>query len=306
MASTESPEGPECIAWYNGSFAPPTNAHINSALALAKTFLSLNPGKRCRFCIIPTSNAYKKASIQCTQDEYPVLRKTLCELFAEIVKTKASTIPEFSGQPIDFIMETHELDSPKNVNAYESLLFLGKKYGLSPSQIFIAQGQDNIDEYIKMNIWGLIPPLMEYPVIMMPRSDFESEEKWKRKTRDYMTKTEPPFKEDDTNAYLERVFIVKLTAEEAKYLYHSSTFIRELLRQLTAATLSSKREIINSYINEDILSIILSNPAKDGRLAYTNITCESNGIINLKTRANVSAVLKGGKLRTRRVKRRKI
>lgn len=242
---------------------PPTNAHINSALVLAKTFLSLNPGKRCRFCIIPTSNAYKKSSVQCTQEKYPILRKTLCETFTKIVKAKALTMPKFSGKSIDFVMETHELYSPKNVNAYKSLLFLGKKYRLDPSQIFIAQGQDNIDDYIKMNIWALIPPLMEYPVIMIPRSDFKTEEEWKSKTRDYMIKTEPPYEDVHTDAYLKRVHIVKLDAGEDKYLYHSSTFIRELLRNLNPESLNSKKNIINSYIHNDILSIILSNRTND-------------------------------------------
>jgi nicotinic acid mononucleotide adenylyltransferase len=293
-------ENPDCIAWYNGSFAPPTNAHINSALVLAKTFLTLNPGKRCRFCIIPTSNAYKKASIQCTQENYPSLRNNLCETFTEIVKTKAATMSEFIDQPIDFVMESHELDSEKNVNAYESLLFLGKKYNLPPSEIFIAQGQDNIDDYIKMNIWGLIPPLMEYPVIMIPRNGIETEEEWKDKTRNYMTRTEPPYPEDKTDIYLSKVHIVKLAEGEDKYLYHSSTFIRELLRQLTQEMLNSKMELIKSYIHEDILSVILSSKTRNGRLAYTNSSCESKGIVNSRIRDNVTAKLKGGKRKTRR------
>jgi len=293
---------PECIAWYNGSFAPPTNAHINSALVLAKTFVELNPGKRCRFCIIPTSNAYKKASIQCTQENYPALRNKLCEAFYQVVKAKASTMPEFIDKPIDFVMETHELDSPKNVNAYESLLFLGKKYDLPHSEIYIAQGQDNIDDYIKMNIWALIPPLMEYPVIMIPRSGFETEEIWKAKTADYMSKTTPPY--NDIEGYLSRVNIVKLAEGEDKYLYHSSTFIRELLRQITQETLHSKMDIIKSYINESILSIILSSRSKDGLLAYTNISCESKGLTNAKVKNNVATVLKGGKRKTRRYNKR--
>jgi nicotinic acid mononucleotide adenylyltransferase len=282
---------PECIAWYNGSFAPPTNAHIETALMMAKKLVLLNPNKRCRFCIVPVSNAHKKASVQNVEEEYPNLRKQLCRKFVEILKERALKMPEFYNKTIDFVFETHEIDSPTPINPYDSVVFLQKKYNLQIKDIFIAQGQDNVDDFLNIKGWTLLPDLLYYPVILAPRNNLESEDDWKQNKRNFMLSSDPPY--DRIEDYLENLYFVEFNKDMQKYLDHSSTFIRELLRQTSDDILQGKISLILSYIHTDILNIIISN-IKKGSVPYTSIMCEKNGVVDIKIKTDVTQALRKG------------
>jgi len=281
----------ECIAWYNGSFAPPTNAHIETALMMAKKLVLLNPNKRYRFCIVPVSNAHKKASVQNVEEEYPNLRKQLCRKFVEILKERALKMPEFNNKTIDFVFETHEIDSPTPVNPYDSVVFLQKKYNLQIKDIFIAQGQDNVDDFLNIKGWTLLPDLMDYPVILVPRNNLESEDDWKQNKRNFMLSSDPPY--DRIEEYLKNLYFVEFNKDMQKYLDHSSTFIRELLRQTSDDILQGKISLILSYIHTDILNIIISN-IKKGSVPYTSIMCEKNGVVDIKIKTDVTQALRKG------------
>ena len=275
---------PERIAWYNGSFSPPTNAHIQTALKLAIKFVNINKGKKCIFCIVPVSNVYKKASIQYLQKEFPNLRNQLCENFVEIIKNKALLMEEFIGHNIDFVLERHELDSPVDINPYDSVLYLRKKYNLTTNDIFIAQGQDNIQDFIKMKGWTILPKLMLYPVIMVPRYTVTVEENWKSEMKEFMEYSEPAY--DRVDEYLNNLHFTEV---DELYLNDSSTFIRELLRQATPFILDTKLNVYHNYINPTILSIMLNN--KPGKIPYTSLEYEKNKEVDKEIKERVTKIL---------------
>jgi nicotinic acid mononucleotide adenylyltransferase len=258
---------------------------------MAKKLVHLNPNKRCLFCIVPVSNSHKKASVQNVESEFPNLRKQLCIKFVEIIKEKASKMPEFYNKTIDFVFETHEIDNPSPVNPYDSVVFLQKKYNLQIKDIFIAQGQDNVDDFLNIKGWTLLPDLMYYPVILAPRNNLELEDDWKQNKRNFMVSSDPPYSRMEE--YLKNVYFVEYNKDLNKYLNHSSTFIRELLRQTINNILQGNTNLIESYVHKDILNIIISN-IKKGSVPYTSIMCEKNGVIDVKVIENVAQVLRNG------------
>jgi len=168
MASAEC-KNFENIAWFGGSFSPPTNMHINVVIEIAKA-LSTKPGKSC-VCIIPVSRAYDKASVRlpCVS---PDERMALCLAFLEAVEEIWASN---EGNPnIKFRLLDYEFVSPTAVTTIESLDILTKTLGCDPGKIYLAQGQDNV-----MNIfagkWKRSLDLLNYKFIMFPRGQTTSQ-----------------------------------------------------------------------------------------------------------------------------------
>jgi nicotinic acid mononucleotide adenylyltransferase len=167
MASDSSlDDKPTKIAWMGGSFSPPTVAHSNVAMEIGKKLREMYPAERCRVCIVPVSHGYNKPSINinCVQ---PDARVGLVEAMVEGLNA------EKNDDNLDFIMETHELQSTTAVATIDSLSTLKTKY--PGATIFISQGQDNI-EAIFQRKWTRSNELIEnYGFIMYPRGGSDKE-----------------------------------------------------------------------------------------------------------------------------------
>jgi nicotinic acid mononucleotide adenylyltransferase len=159
------------VAWFGGSFSPPTNMHVSVVIEIGKKLSKLTgpQGKSC-VCIIPVSSAYDKASVRlpCVS---PDERMALCVAFLEAVQE--NWIKEEITN-IEFKLFDYEFVSPTPVTTIESLDILKQKIGCGSAKIYLAQGQDNIMDIFARK-WNRSDDLLKYNFIMFPRAQPPSE-----------------------------------------------------------------------------------------------------------------------------------
>lgn len=129
----------ENVAWFGGSFSPPTKMHVKVAIEIGKTLASMtNKGRKSCVCIVPVSGVYKKGSVRdkCIRQEQ---RWALAEAFLLAIKQ------DNLSENIDFKLLDYEFKSPVTVPTKDSISILkGLSFCNEETNVFIAQGQDNI------------------------------------------------------------------------------------------------------------------------------------------------------------------
>jgi len=154
----------ENVAWFGGSFSPPTNMHITVAIEIGKKLLSLtSANNRCCVSIVPVSAAYNKGSV----NEECIPSSDRLKLAKAMLK---AINQEFEDPRVDFVLETHEFDSPAPVATINSLEMLKEKYG-NEATYYVAQGQDNIEAIIARK-WNRSNNIINgYKFFMFPRGN---------------------------------------------------------------------------------------------------------------------------------------
>ena len=164
MAAEPTP-GYENVAWFGGSFSPPTIMHYEIAKKIGKYLATKH--ETARVCIIPTSSGTGKESVSeaCISTDN---RIRLCQAMVdELNKDKADNI--------DFQLETYE-------TTQATLNRIGKPYVPSkisldifkqtynPTTLYFVQGQDAIMD-IANNKWFESKALLTIPdqILMFPR-----------------------------------------------------------------------------------------------------------------------------------------
>ncbi len=136
------------IAFFGGSFNPPTYAHINIA------YTTLKQLKIDKFFFVPVGNLYNKPDLIDEKDRYNML-KLVC------------------NQEKNIDVEDIELNKSKSFSAIEVFDMIKKKYQKNDTEIFFVMGADN---FIKINTWQNFNNLIkDYKYIVIQRDNIDLE-----------------------------------------------------------------------------------------------------------------------------------
>lgn len=167
----ESSNAYQNIAWFGGSFSPPTKMHVNVIIEIAKALISrTDEGRISSVCIVPVSNKYDKGSVQmpCIT---PAERKVLCDAFLAGVKQVWSDDQSIGDKSkIDFHLLTYEMDNDTPTPTIASLEILKSFPESSGSTIYLSQGQDNMLSIFRRK-WVRSNELLANNFIMFPRGN---------------------------------------------------------------------------------------------------------------------------------------
>jgi len=202
----------EKVAWFGGSFSPPTKMHTVVAKEVGNALGEMTDNS-CVY-IVPVSSGYNKPSVKekCIPTNQ---RKELVKSFIEGLNDKG----------IHYELFSHEIDSPNSITTADSLKALEVKTGLSKENIYIVQGQDNV-EHIFSRKWNNPDELLEYKIMIFPRGN-ETREQIKVNLAKNLV---------DSN----KEGGVKHTTESAKILVDQLIFIGEGFQDDTSSSLVRK------------------------------------------------------------------
>lgn len=190
----------EHIAWMGGSYSPPTTAHRKVALEMGIVLSKItSPNKKSCVCIVPVSGAYNKASVQCFSDQ--LQRWQMAEAMIQAIMN--------NNPPgnVDFKLLDYEFKSPTPVPTIESLRTLGcQPFCDVNTNIFIAQGQDNIEAIMRREWQNSLKLLKDYNFLMYPRGGNDTLQDLKIKMINFMKtdsakQKQPPLTEDQIRVY---------------------------------------------------------------------------------------------------------
>jgi len=160
------------IAWFGGSFSPPTKMHVRVAVEIGKSLLHLTaPGRTCCVCIVPVSGAYKKGSVRdpCVTQAH---RWTLAEAFLQAILHEVAIDPPARRRDLQFRLLRHEFDSATPVATIDGLRMLeAHAFCDEHTQIYIAQGQDNIMDIMSRRWVQSDVLLRKYRFFLFPRDN---------------------------------------------------------------------------------------------------------------------------------------
>lgn len=164
--------GAQIAVWMGGSFSPPTTGHMNSGIQVAKALLRQNPGAHITVYYTPVSAAYNKPSVK--EACVPLAeRLALMQLLIDELNRVKATDPELTS--VDFVLSTIETDSADTVKTFDSAERLAAKYGITPADIYLAVGQDNIEGLLKGSWYKWKELLSAYHFVVFPRDDAASQ-----------------------------------------------------------------------------------------------------------------------------------
>jgi len=146
------------VAWMGGSLSPPTSAHANVAKMIGEK-LATTAGDLCAVCIVPVSQSYNKASVK----EECVPNVARLELTKALVQALNA---ENTIENLRFYLSTQEYDREAPVATVDSLAITQTIF--PSAKIYIAQGQDNIEEIFKRK-WTRSDELLGRGFIVYPR-----------------------------------------------------------------------------------------------------------------------------------------
>lgn len=165
----------ENIAWFGGSYSPPTKMHVRVAIEIGKTLLkNTSPGKQCCVAIVPVSGKYKKGSVrdECIgQTDRWVLATAFLEAVQMDYVAELAELKDRAGD-LHFRLLDFEFTAERAVPTIESLEILKSQQFCSPeTNVYIAQGQDNIMAILGRKWTKSDELLMKYSFFMFPRGD---------------------------------------------------------------------------------------------------------------------------------------
>jgi len=162
----------ENIAWFGGSYSPPTKMHVRVAIEIGKTLLkNTSPGKQCCVAIVPVSGKYKKGSVrdECISQAD---RWALANAFVEAIQADIVHELESRASDLHFKLLDYEFTAGRAVPTIESLEILkSQPFCTSETNIYIAQGQDNILAIMARKWTKSDELLSKYSFFMFPRGD---------------------------------------------------------------------------------------------------------------------------------------
>ena len=215
------------VAWFGGTYSPPTSAHFMVAKEMGKKLVDMYPNEISVVCVTPVSNAYKKPSIHkdCVSPEARVA----------LVKAMVNALnAENTYANLTFVLEYHELNSPVAVPTIDSLDLLKRKY--PNSTVYISQGQDNVESIFSRQ-WIKSNKLIEdFGIILYPRGDDDKStlkdmagplaKALKAPRAESKGKEFDPYSEPEIGKILRRVHIIDTNFNDES----SSSELRKLIR----------------------------------------------------------------------------
>jgi nicotinic acid mononucleotide adenylyltransferase len=140
-----APTPDDIYIWLGGSFSPPTIAHIAIAELVGTKLSEENPDKRINVFFVPVNDYYNKKSVKCVSAADRV----------QMLYEAATFLNEKHLPNINFYVSRHEIlkaetdkDSQwyhKEVKTYDSIKQFVENYGANPENVYLMQGQDNIE-----------------------------------------------------------------------------------------------------------------------------------------------------------------
>jgi len=146
--------------------------HVRVAVEIGKSILHLTaPGRTCCVCIVPVSGAYKKGSVRdpCVTQAH---RWTLAEAFLQAIIHEIAIDPPERSRDLQFRLLRHEFDSKTPVATINGLRMLeAHAFCDEHTQIYIAQGQDNIMDIMSRRWVQSDELLRKYRFFLFPRDN---------------------------------------------------------------------------------------------------------------------------------------
>ena len=162
MAASEAKPQYQHVAWFGGSFSPPTKMHTQVVETICATLAEkTTEGRKSCVCIVPVSGAYRKGSVKdlCIPQEQ---RWILANAFKDSVTPNPN---------VDVFLLDYEFTSLTPVATVDSMETLKTLYPEADTY-FLAQGQDNILAILKGG-WNRSNELLNYTFLMFPRGKEE-------------------------------------------------------------------------------------------------------------------------------------
>lgn len=217
---------PVVAAWFGGSFSPPTVAHIDVINAVGSKLREIRGP--CTVYVVPVSQKYPKASIQCVNLE---TRLALMAAFIEDIRDKARA--GGIGEEVQFELMDYEMKDEREggVPTVDSLTTLKELLSKDkPVDLYLAQGQDNMLAILQGK-WKKTDVLLEYPMMIFPRGAGDDyRETLKAGVDEYVAKN--PGKVINPLSYTKIDTLTPVTAVSAEFRDEtSSSEVRKLFRE---------------------------------------------------------------------------
>lgn len=131
----------ENIAWYGGSFSPPTKIHVRIAIEIGKTLLNITkPGSKCCVCIVPVAGKHTKDSVQDDCIPNPQ-RWKLAESMLEAIRSDSAAENHLRQDELHFRLLDYEFAADGYTSAGEQSAM---PFIYPETKIYIAQSQAKI------------------------------------------------------------------------------------------------------------------------------------------------------------------
>jgi nicotinic acid mononucleotide adenylyltransferase len=248
--------------------------HVKVALEIGKALYDFTPkGKKCCVCIVPVSGAYKKGSVQesCISQAN---RWKLAEAFLEAVVAE-------NKNDVEYRLLDYEFLSIKPISTFDSLAILkSQDFCHDGTQIFVAQGQDNIFAILGRT-WNRSRDLLEnYHFFMFPRGEKNTDSSTLRKQMmDILTNANEkqrnvPFSEDKARHVIEKIHLVGSGFSDDT----SSSKVRKMIQE---------GQSIDDYVHPLVLTQLHKMPG-----VYNDPSCEKTPVSGGKRRFKRRKTLK--------------
>ena len=242
----------DAVCWFGGSFAPPTIAHIDIAIAIGVRLYQLSGKQRCGVLITPVSPGYAKASVQSIERHHPGFRGVMIQEFLKLIYQRAHDIAEVREGKVVFRLETHELESPLPVPTYSSLLTIKTKYGLPADRVYIAQGQDNIETGIFTRQWVRSDLLLNHSFLIYLRG--KSDNFKVALTTSNSNEKMAPLTQNDADIVLSRCHILSNETYAQFDDNISSSMARTIIHKITTCT--ATEEDLSRYMYPELIKML--------------------------------------------------
>jgi nicotinic acid mononucleotide adenylyltransferase len=226
-----------------GSYSPPTSAHHKVAMAMGIFLSEKYPTDSIGIAIVPVSSAYNKSSVResciSTEDRLTLVNTMAGELNGD--KMKPANVA--------FFVMTHEIyEKDHPTSTIDSLSYMRIRF--PTSQLYIAQGQDNIMAILRRE-WDRSDELLKYSFLMYPRGSGVTKESITEQMHIELEKISPkdiaPITRNDIrNEIIERIHILDVEFNDDT----SSTRVRNKIAHnepvndmMMPAVLAALREI---------------------------------------------------------------
>lgn len=163
-----SPFAEDAFVWMGGSYSPPTIAHIEMA-ALVGLKVAATSGLKTHVFFVPVNDYYKKKSVSCVTfaDRFHMLQLACDELNGRGLRNVFFHVSDYEA----LTAEENGAWNKKEIKTYESIKQFIKRYGADKDNIYISQGQDNIEGIIAGK-WGFSRDLIfNCKLVCIPRVD---------------------------------------------------------------------------------------------------------------------------------------
>ena len=162
MAAAAAEAKYQHVAWFGGSFSPPTKMHTQVVETICATLAEkTTEGRKSCVCIVPVSGAYPKGSVR-----DPCIPQAQRWILANAFKDSVTQNPN-----VDVFLLDYEFTSLTPVATVDSMETLKTLYP-GADTYFLAQGQDNILAILQKK-WKRSNELLNYTFLMFPRGEEE-------------------------------------------------------------------------------------------------------------------------------------